>query len=366
MTTTETNVTVIGGVDTHKHTHYAAVVDTQGRLLGHGEFPATDRGHEQLLIWIQNHGSIRSIGVESTGSFGATLTRFLTRQGVEVVEVNRPNRLARRMDGKSDRLDSEHIARAVLGETSTAVPKTKSGIVEVIRTLRVTRTSAVKARTQTFNTLWGIMIGAPSPLRDELVVLTKRSLVNRCLRLRPETNELLTLTGASDRMLIAGTKTALRDLARRWKALDDEIKTLDRNIEALVRSAAPELLELHGVGAELAGQFLVTAGDNPERIHSEAAFAKLCGVAPQPASSGRTAGCHRLSRSGDRAANSALYIITIVRMRRHQPTRDYVERRTAEGLTKREIIRCLKRYIAREVYKALPRADQQQPLDKAA
>src|SRR5215218_6102021 len=228
-------------------------------------------------------------------------------------------------------------------------------MVEVIRTLRVTRTSAVKARTQAFNTLWGVMIGAPSPLRDELVVLTKRTLVNRCLRLRPETDELLMLSADADRLLMAAVKTALRDLARRWKNLDDEIKTLNRQIEALVRTSAPQLIELHGVGVELAGQFLVTAGDNTNRIHTEAAFAKLCGVAPQPASSGRTAGRHRLSRSGDRAANSALYIVAIVRMRHHQPTRDYVERRTAEGLSKREIIRCLKRYIAREIYANLPR-----------
>jgi transposase len=284
---------------------------------------------------------------------------MLTNAGVEVVEVNRPNRVARRFDGKSDQLDAEHIARAVLGRTSSAIPKAKSGIVEVIRTLRVTRASAVKARTQAFNTLWGIMIGAPSPLRDELVVLTKRTLVNRCLRLRPETDEFLSMADEPERMLTAGIKTALRDLARRWKALDEEIKTRNKQIEALVRSAAPALVELHGVGVEIAGQFLVTAGDNAERIHSEAAFAKLCGVAPQPASSGRTSGRHRLSRSGDRAANSALYIVTIVRMRRHQPTRDYVERRTAEGLTKREIIRCLKRYIAREIYNNLPRVNDE-------
>jgi len=346
---------VIGGVDTHKHTHYAGVIDDRGRLLGHREFAASDDGYKRLLAWIRSHGEVRSIGVESTGSFGATLTRYLTAAGVEVIEVNRPNRLARRMDGKSDRLDAEQIARAVLGQTSTAVPKTKSGIVEVIRTLRVTRSSAVKARTQAFNTLWGVMIGAPSPLRDELVVLTKRTLVNRCLRLRPETEDLLSLAGDPERMLTAGTKTALRDLARRWKALDNEIKALNKNIASLVRTAAPELVALHGVGVEIAGQFLVTAGDNPERIHSEAAFAKLCGVAPQPASSGRTTGRHRLSRSGDRAANSALYIITIVRMRHHQPTRDYLERRTAEGRTKREIIRCLKRYIAREIFNALPK-----------
>jgi len=352
--TTEAS-TVIGGVDTHKHTHYAAAVDQHGRLLGHQEFPATDRGYQRLLAWMRRHGQIAAIGVESTGSFGATLTRALTKAGARVVEVNRPNRLARHMDGKSDRLDAEQIARAVLGQTSTAIPKAKSGMVEVIRTLRVTRASAVKARTQAFNTLWGVMIGAPSPLRDELVVLTKRTLVKRCLRLRPETQDLLVLSADSDRLLMAGVKTALRNLARRWRDLDEEIKALNQQIEALVRSTAPELVQLHGVGVELAGQFLVTAGDNTNRIHSEAAFAKLCGVAPQPASSGRTTGRHRLCRGGDRAANSALYIVAIVRIRHHQPTRDYLQRRTAEGLSKREIIRCLKRYIAREIYNNLPR-----------
>lgn len=327
------------------------------------EIGATDDGYRQLLASMRSHGEVRSIGVENTGSFGATLTRYLTAAGVEVIEVNRPNRLARRMDGKSDRLDAEQIARSVLGQTSTAVPKSKSGIVEVIRTLRVTRSSAIKARTQAFNTLWGVMIGAPSPLRDERVLLTRRTLVNRCLRLRPETDDLLSLAGDPEPMLTAGIMTALRDLARRWKALDEEVKALNKNIASLVRTAAPELVELHGVGVEIAGQFLVTAGDNTERIHSEAALAKLCGVAPQPASSGRTTGRrrHRLNRSGDRAANSALYIITIVRMRHHRPTRDYVERRTAEGRTKREIIRCLKRDIAREIFNNLPAATRTSP-----
>jgi transposase len=354
MISTETE-TVIGGVDTHKHTHYAAVIDQHGRLLGHQQFPATDAGYRALLSWMRTCGPLEAIGVESTGSFGATLTRALTAAGEKVIEVNRPNRIARRMDGKSDRLDAEQVARAVLGQTSTATPKSKSGMVEVIRTLRVTRSSAVKARTQTFNTLFGIMIGAPSPLRDELVVLTKRTLINRCLGLRPETTDFAELRAHPERLLTASIKTALRDLARRWKALDAEVKTLNKQIDVVVRAAAPDLVELFGVGVELAGQFLVTAGDNSERIHNEAAFAKLCGVAPQPASSGRTTGQHRLSRSGDRAANSALYIVTIVRLRHHEPTHAYVERRTNEGLTKREIIRCLKRYIAREVYNDLPR-----------
>jgi transposase len=199
------------------------------------------------------------------------------------------------------------------------------------------------------------MISAPSPLRDELVLLTKRTLINRCLRLRPEADQLLALAAEPERLLLAGVKMALRDLARRWKALDAEIATLNRQLRALVTLAAPGLVALFGVGVELAGQFLMTAGDNPGRIRNEAAFARLCGVAPQPASSGRTTGRHRLSRSGDRAANSALYIVTIVRMRHHAPTRADLERRTAEGRTKREIIRCLKRYIAREIYAALPR-----------
>lgn len=167
----------------------------------------------------------------------------------------------------------------------------------------------------------------------------------------------MSLTTAPERMHLAGTKLALRDLARRWKALDEEIKQLNVQIDALVTNAAPDLIQLHGVGTEIAGQFLVTVGDNTDRIRNEAAFAKLCGVAPQPASSGRTTGRHRLSCSGDRAANSALYIIAIVRMRRHEPTRAYVDRRTAEGLSKREIIRCLKRYIAREIYANLPPRD---------
>lgn len=360
MVSTEADA-VIGGVDTNKHTHYAAVIDQQGRLLGHQQFQATDAGYRDLLSWMRTYGPIESIGVESTGSFGATLTRALTAAGERVIEVNRPNRIARRMDGKSDRLDAEQIARAVLGQTSTATPKSKSGMVEVIRTLRVARSSAVKVRTQTFNTLFGIMIGAPSPLRDELVALTKRTLINRCLGLRPEATDFAELRKQPERLLIASIKTSLRDLARRWKALDSEIKTLNKQIETVVCATAPDLVELFGVGVELAGQFLVTADDNADRIHSEAAFAKLCGVAPQPASSGRTTGRHRLSRSGDRAANSALYIVAIVCLRHHEPTRDYVERRTNEGLTKREIIRCLKRYIAREIYANLPRPQTESP-----
>ncbi|HEX6349684.1 MAG TPA: IS110 family transposase [Candidatus Dormibacteraeota bacterium] len=347
---------VIGGVDTHKHAHHAAVIDGNGRLLAAREFLSDAASEADLLAWMRAHGAVRAIGVEGTGFYGASLARFLIGQGQVVVEVNRPNHSARRTDGKSDRLDAEQVARAVLARTATSVPKTRSGAVEVIRILRVTRASAVKSRTQAFLCLHGVVISAPSPLRDELVKLGKRTLVNRCLRLRPDTDDLVEAIGDPDRMLLAGVKRCLRDLARRWKTLDEEVKTLSDQIKAVVELTAPELASLFGVAAEAAGQFLVTAGGNPERIHSEAAFAKLCGAAPQPASSGRSTGRHRLSRSGDRAANSALYMVAIVRLRHHAPTRAYVARRTAEGLSKREIIRCLKRYIAREVFAALPRS----------
>jgi transposase len=363
MTNRKTNV--IGGVDTHKRTHYAAVIDDNGRELGHHEFPANARGYGALLAWMRALGHVRAIGVESSGSFGATLTRFLIEAGEDVVEVNKPNRHARHMDGKSDRLDAEQIARSVLAETGIATPKSKSGPIEVIRMLRVARASAVRSRTQAFNNLFGTMIGAPSSVRDELVELTKRTFVNRCLELQPETEDLLELIDDPDGLVLAGVKLTLRDVARRWKALDAEVKTLSRQIKAIVTHVAPELVELFGVSSELAGQFLVTVGDNTDRIRNEAAFAKLCGVSPKPASSGQTNGRHRLNRGGDRAANSALYIITLVRLRHHQPTRDYVARRTAEGLTKREIMRCLKRYIAREVFAALPKPRETTALQAA-
>jgi len=355
MTTTPGSV--IGGFDTHKDTHHAAVIAVTGQLLADRQFPATAAGHRSALEWMQSFGVVDAIGVEGTGSYGAGLARFLTAQGHRVVEVNRPSRAARRLDGKSDRLDSEQAARSVLA-AADAVPKSKSGPVEEIRMLRIARSTAVKARTQTMNALQAIIVTAPEELRAMLRDLRKRTLITRCARLRPETAVLTGLASHPDRLLIAGAKTALRGLAVRWQTLDTEIKQLTDQISTLVQDAAPSLTALPGVGPEIAGQLLITAGDNPDRLRNEAAFAKLCGVAPQPASSGKTTGRHRLSRGGDRAANSALYLIAITRLRRHEPTRAYVARRTTEGLSKREIIRCLKRYIAREVYAALPTTAQ--------
>ena len=268
---TNSGIPVIGGVDTHKHTHYAAAIDDQGRLIGHHEFPATARGYRDLLEWLRSHGQIEAIGVEGTGNFGASLTRHLSSQGEHVLEVNKPNRQARHMEGKSDRLDAEQIARAVLAETGIATPKSKSGPVEVIRMLRAARSSAVRARTQAFNLLFHTMVSGPSEVRDSLVDVTRRTLVNRCLDLVPETENILELVDDPDRMVLASLKLTLRDLARRWKVLDGEIKKLNHQIKELVEYVAPDLVQMFGVSTELAGQFLVTAGDNPERTRNEAA-----------------------------------------------------------------------------------------------
>ncbi|GAA2796132.1 transposase [Crossiella cryophila] len=256
---------------------------------------------------------------------------------------------------KSDRLDAEQAARAVLGQGATAIPKSRDGAVEVIRMLRLTRGSAVKARTQAVNTLHVLIVTAPDNLREPLRTLRGRTLINHCLNLRPDHDDLATLIDQPARLLHTGATTAIHELARRIHTLTEQITTLDRQLRRLLTTAAPQLMALPGIGAEIAGQLLVTVGDKPDRLASEASFARLCGVAPQPASSGRTTGRHRLSRSGDRAAKSAIYMATVTRMRQHPPTRAYLHRRTTEGLTKREIIRCLKRCVAREIFHALPR-----------
>lgn len=350
---------VIGGVDTHASTHHAAVIDaTLGRQLGDKQFPATAAGYRRLAGWLAGFGDVVAVGVEGTGAYGAELARHLAEAGVTVVEVDRPDRKMRRTVGKSDPIDAYAAAAAVASGRATGAPKTRTGAVESIRMLRVARSSAVKSRTQAMNQIRTLLITAPAPLREQVQHLGKADLVRTLAGLRP---------GADLAIPLHAAKFALRDLARRHRSLDEEIDALDAQIAPLVQAIAPDMLNLFGVGPEVAGQLLTTAGDNPERMHSEAAFARLAGAAPLSASSGRITR-HRLNRGGDRQANHALHTIALVRMRYHQPTQAYVARRTAEGLSKREIIRCLKRFIAREVFRALiaPPPAQTPSLHKAA
>ena len=332
---------VVGGVDTHRDAHVGAVVDSTGRLLGSAQFRADTAGYGQLVAWMESWGRVSRVGVEGTGSYGAGLARHLTAAGVEVVEVNRPNRQLRRRRGKDDNTDAESAARAALNGEATAVPKSGDGPVEWIRMLTVTRRSAVKARTQAANQLHALVVGAPEPIKDQLKGMKLKGLVKACARFRP--------SGESS---VSYAKQALRRLARRYQVLDTEISELDVEIRRLCAKANPALLATDGVGPDTAAKLLVAAGDNPERMKSERSFAALCGVSPVQASSGRRVR-HRLSRGGNRQANSALWRIATNRMRTDAATKTYVTRRKAEGKKTTEIIRCLKRHIAREIYRLL-------------
>jgi transposase len=273
----------------------AGVLDQNGRLLDTQAFPASTRGYVALVTWAEHFGAVERIGVEGTGTYGAGLARFVHAYGLQVVEVARPDRSTRRRHGKSDPIDAQAAARATLAGVANVTPKTREGQVEMIRVLRVARRGAMKARVTAAEQLYGVVCSAPEELRQPLLGLKTKALVRACAALRPGP---LTSTTAA-------TKTTLRTLARCWQQLQAELDQLDLQLQELVTSAAPALLALPGVGVETAGQLLVTAGDNPQRLRSEAAFAHLCGAAPIPASSGR-ADRHRLNRGGDRRANNAL------------------------------------------------------------
>jgi transposase len=333
---------VTGGVDTHGEVHVAAVIDVTGRILATSSFPATFAGYRRLLGWLGRHGRVARVGVEGTGSYGAGLARYLTGEGVAVVEVNRPDRQRRRRRGKSDTVDAEAAARAALNGDADGTPKAGGGPVESVRVLRLARRSAIKARTQAANQIRDLIVTAPDQLRSRLRNLDTDQRVALCARFR---------TGDPTDPGEA-TKLALRTLARRHLELSAEIDELDAQLARLCAAINPALLAAHGIGPEVAATLLVTAGDNPHRMGAEAAFAALCGASPVEASSGKVTR-HRLNSGGDRQANNALWRIVLVRMSSDPRTKAYVARRTLEGKSKKEIIRCLKRHVAREVFRLL-------------
>ena len=338
----EAQLEVVLGVDTHLDVDVGVVIDAIGRVLGTLSVPTNSDGYTQLLSWARSYGCLQRAGVEGTGTYGAGLARLLTANGIAVVEVNRPNRARRRLRGKSDPTDAENAARAVLAGEALAIPKSQTGVVEALRALALTRRSALKARTQTINQLRSLLVSAPDDVRAKLLKTSPDECVAECRRIR--------LLGEGP--AFEALAQALRTLAKRWTHLSCEIKSLDRSLKQLTERAAARLLQQFGIGTQTAATLMITAGDNPERLHNEAAFAALCGVSPLQASSGKTVR-HRLNRGGDRAANNALWTIAMVRMRSEERSRAYVARRTAEGLSHKEIQRCLKRYIAREIYPLL-------------
>jgi transposase len=334
-------VHVVGGVDPHADTIHVAVVTVVGKVVGDAEFPTTADGYRHAIAFLHSIGEVERIGVEGAAGYGAGITRALAAAGIAVVEVERPTRSARRRAGKSDPLDAYHAARSVLAGRTSPV---KDPAIDGLRALHLARRSAVKARTAAANQMKAILIMAPEPVRARFRGLSTDQLVPAVLRCR----------GFHADPTTANTLTALKILAERHRDLGAQIATLTGRIDPLVTAANPALRAAFGVGPDVAAQLLVTAGLNPERLTSEPSFAALCGVAPVPASSGKTRR-YRLSRGGDRHANSAVHRIALVRMAHHQPTIDYVHRQTNRGRSNKEILRMLKRAICREIYRHLTR-----------
>jgi transposase len=345
-----TTAEVIAGVDTHRDFHWAAARNALGQVLGTRRFAATLAGYQALLAWLLDFGPIAAIGVEGTGSYGAGLTRYLLTENVHVVEVNRPNRQKRRQKGKSDPQDAINAAGAVQSGDATTAPKLRTGPIESVRLLRNTRDTLVKARTAVWNTLRAVLITAPDDLRERLQNLTPAALLSACQD--PDTVPDATGTTLARALLDStlSTRATLHELATTIGHHNQAITALDTQLTALITLLAPRTLAQHGLGPDTTGQLLITAGNNPDRLRSEPAFAMLTGIAPQKASSGLT-DRHRLNRGGDRDANAALYRVVITRMKSHQPTRDYVAKhRTPNRSNGKHVIRMLKRYVAREIY----------------
>ena len=342
--------TVVGGVETHKELHVAAIVDHHDRLLGSASFPTTRHGYKTMLAWMRSYGTLSRVGVECTGTYGAGLLRYLQQAGITVLEVTAPDKSVRRKRGKDDTIDAENAAHAAYAGRRTVTPKTRDGMIESLRVLKVCRKTAIAARRIALQMIQMQIISTPDELREPLRKMTRMQLIRTLAAWRPD------LSGYRD--VTTAYRIAFKSLARRYLELHDEIADLDVMIKAIVDDLAPELVARQGVGYESASQLLITAGDNPARLRSEASFAALCGVSPIPASSGMTQR-HRLNRGGDRAANSALHIIAIGRLRLDPRTQEYMLKRTGQGLSKLEALRCLKRYIAREVFYILRSCNQE-------
>ena len=332
---------IYAGVDTHSDTHTLALIDEYGRPLATQTFTADPTGYERLVAMIGDPDACLGVGVEGTNSYGAALARRLVEAGYDVHEVLRPKRSVRRRDGKSDPIDALAAAHSVLAGDGTSVPKSTDGWVEALRALNAERAQLVTAMTALSNSAKGLLTTAPEHIRERYRGLRTSIRMRRLAACRPSGNTVE-----------QGMLVALKAAGKAWKALKEQADLLEKNMRLILEDHARPLLDIYCASTVTAATLAIVAGDNPERIRSEAAFAKLCGACPIPASSGKT-NRHRLNKGGNRQGNSALHHIAIVRMRYHQPTRDYVNRKTGEGKGKMEIIRCLKRFIAREAYRAL-------------
>lgn len=334
---------IVAGVDTHKDTHHVAVVNMTGQLLGDRSFSADAAGYRHILDFVSRFGLIEAIGIESSGAYGAGLTRYLIAAQVTVLEAPTSDKAGRARRGKTDQIDALAAARHILAGDGITVKDT-SGAIESIRILAAVRARAVKDRSAALNQIAALRVTAPEGLRATMTGMTNSKVATQASAYRPRRDDLTDPAQA--------TRLALKRLGVRIGNLTTEIKDTDHDLTALVAASAPTLLVLTQVGTNHAAQFLVTGAQNIDRLHSEAAFARICGAAPIPASSGKTSRM-RLSRGGDRQANRALHMIAVGRLKNDQRTRDYLEKKLAQGRSKKDTIRSLKRYIAREIFHAL-------------
>jgi transposase len=331
---------VFGGADTHADTIHVAGIDGFGRELGDREFPTTPAGYDDALEFLQSFGTVQVLGIEGTSSYGAGLTVAAREAGIEVREVIRPEATVRRMQGKSDPIDAYQAARAALTGRAKTIPKDDD--IEALRALLNARRSAAKARTAAMNQIHAQLVTAPVEIREKYRPLSDKRLVDALAACRPGAR-----TGVVAHILLA-----LKILAQRHRFLTEQAQLLEDQLRDLVAAVNLNLLSARGIGPVTAAQLLVTAGGNPDRLGSEASFAALCGTAPVPASSGKTTR-YRLSRGGDRHANAALHTIATVRMSSDPRTREFVAAQRAKKRSNPELLRILKRAIAREVFKLL-------------
>ena len=339
------------GVDTHKDTHHVAAVDELGRAIADKQFLAVGSGYRQIVDFLRDLGIVQAVGIEGTGSYGAELARTLATAGMRVVDVARADRSERRLRGKSDPIDARQAALSVLAGRGLATPKQRDGLAESIRMLLAERTSAAKARTATINQIHAQLVTAPEAVRADFRRYEGDKLLEVLARTRPA-------RGATPDHVC---RLCLKRLSHRALNLAREITDIDTDLEHLTRQSNPALISAHGVGPVVAGTLLAALGDNPARVGTKAQFAALCGVAPIPASSG-VRHRHRLSRGGDRQANAALHRIVLSRRRHKDPrTMAYFDKRRAEGLSDRDIVRCLKRHVANEVFALLTRPELSTP-----
>lgn len=331
------------GVDTHRDSHTAAVVEAvTGGVVDQLTIPTDAFGYRRLVSFADAHTHGRRVwAIEGSGSYGSGLSTALLEHGEWVVEIDRPTRPARRDGAKSDDLDAIRAAREALAREHLAAPRAR-GDREALRVLTTARQGAVVARTKAIGQLKALVVNAPQSLRDQLRHGTTDEQLHRCSRLRTLPNHSIEHRA---------TVRAIRGTARRALALEAEASEYETELEQLVVSICPVLLDQPGIGTITAAQFLIS-WSHAGRIRSQAAFASLGGAAPIPASSGATTR-YRLNRAGDRQLNRALHTVALTRLRIHEPTKAYAARRTHEGKTPREIKRCLKQAIAREVYRLM-------------